>query len=316
MLYKIIDGLNEDCALFRIIQQFNSLILEETLTHSKKHSGTILNINDIKLELIKNINRFLFISNQDRQYLESYSYFRDISLTVTINIRSISYYFPNNLKYDKIFNNLVTVIFFLLLHESLGHKKKNINNEDIDSARTYYGTYFEELSINNLDTGIILEKILFGKIFSPEYLMKNQNPLKFLDEKLYLGKNFESLQKIYSELEKEIKNNLNKNPRKEKKVKEEENLDNNFKLNLKKSGKKILNKNLIDNDDEEEEEEEEEENYLLFHDLFAIYGDLNEEEQKKNENNLDYQRFLIMYKEKKKRKIYSFEEESKWNKFE
>ena len=44
---------------------------------------------------------------------------------------------------------------------------------------------------------------------------------------------------------------------------------------MKKSGKII---NLTDNDDEEEEEEE---NNLLFHDLFAIYGDLKEEEKKK-----------------------------------
>ena len=55
--------------------------------------GTILNLNDIKLELIRNINRFLFISQKDRQYLDYYSYFIDISFAVTINLKSIMCYY-------------------------------------------------------------------------------------------------------------------------------------------------------------------------------------------------------------------------------
>ena len=300
IIYKIVDGLSEDCALYRIIQQFNSIILEDTLTNSKKYSGSIVNLNDIKLELIQNINRFLFISKKERKYIDSYSFFKDISFTVTINIRSILCYFSNNIKYNISFNNLVSVIFFLLLCTSLSHTKKNINNEEKDSPIIYYGTDFEDLCINHSDTCIILERILFGRPFNPEYLMKNQNPFIFLDEKLYLGKNFESLQIIYSEFEKEIEKNLNNKEVIENKE-EEENLD----KNLKKRGKEILNENLNDDDDEEEEEEE---NHLLFHDLFAIYGDLNEEERKKNENNLDYQMFLMMYKEKKQRKRYTLED--------
>ena len=91
----------------RMVQQINSLILEETLTNSKKHSGSILNLNDIKLELIQNINRFQFISKKERKYLDSYSYFRDISSIVTINIRSIMYYFPEN----KIMKFLLKILY-------------------------------------------------------------------------------------------------------------------------------------------------------------------------------------------------------------
>ena len=272
IIYKIVDGLSEECALFRMIQQFNSLILEETLSNSKKHSGSILNLNDIKLELIQNINRFIFISKKDMKFLESYSYFRDISNTVIINIRSIMHYFPRNKDFEFSFNNLVLVTFLLLLYESLGHKNKNINNEDIDSPRVYYGTDFEELSLNNSDTSIILELILFGRHFNLKNLMKNKNPFKLLDENLYLGKNFDNLKDIYSEIEKEFNNKSKIEKSEEEKEEEKEEAEN---LNLKKSGKKI---NLTDNDDEEEEEEE---NILLFHDLFAIYGDLNEEEKKK-----------------------------------
>ena len=206
IIYKIVDGLSEECALFKMIQQFNSLILEETLTNSKKHSGSIFNLNDIKLELIQNINRFVFISKKDRKYLDSYSYFRDISNTVTINIRSIMHYFPENNNNEISFKNLELVIFLLLLYESLGYKKKNINNEDMDSPKAYYGADFEELSLNDSDTGIILEKILFGKPFNPKYLMKNNNPFKLLDENLYLGKNFDNLKNIYSEIEKKFNN--------------------------------------------------------------------------------------------------------------
>ena len=144
-----------------------------------------------------------------------------------------------------------------------------------------------------------MEKILFGKPFNPKYLIKNNNPFKLLDENLYLGKNFDNLKNIYSEIEKKFNYKSKLKKREEEKEEEKQEEEN---LNLEKSGKII---NLTDNDDEEEEEEE---NNLLFHDLFAIYGDLNEEEKKRNENNLDYQKFLIMYKEKKHKRRYNLED--------
>ena len=204
-LYTIIDELYENCALFKIIQQINSLIYKNALNNKNIYSGSILNLNDIKLELIQNLNRYIIISRKDRKYLENYAFFRDISLTITINIKSILPDFLDNANCD--LNNLSTVILFLIIHEALGHKKKNINNENIDTPREYYGTNFEELSLETSDSGLMLENIIFGKVFEPKYLINNKNPQILLNEKLYLEKNFENLHKLYSELE----NNLDLN---------------------------------------------------------------------------------------------------------
>ena len=198
----------------------------------------------------------------------------------------------NNLNFETTFNNLISVFLFLFIHQILGYKK-NINNEDIGTPRGYYGINYEELLSGDSDTGIILEKIIFGKLFNPNILMKNKNPQIFLNEKLYVGQNFEKLHKLYSEFEKNVKDNQIE----EQEERKNYNID--LKKNFKKSGKDLINENISD--------EEEEENHLLFHDLFEIYGDLSEEEKIKNQNNIEYQRFLFLFDKKKNRKKYILE---------
>ena len=58
----IIDGLTEECALFHAIHQFNSRIIEEIGSKEPLYSGSILNVDDIKLEIYKNLNFFYLIS--------------------------------------------------------------------------------------------------------------------------------------------------------------------------------------------------------------------------------------------------------------
>ena len=291
ILYKIIDQLTEECALFKIIQQINSLIHINASNKKKIHSGSILNLNDIKLELIRNLNRFIIISQKERKYLDNYAFFRDISLSVTINIKTIISNFLDNTNSD--LNNLATVILFLLIHESLGHKKKNINNEDTDTPREYYGINFEELILNTSDSGLILENIIFGKVFEPKYLMKNKDAQLFLNEKLYLEKNFESLHKLYSKLEDNVK--LNEITEEEE---EEEEVKYSKKSKINKSGKKMTRTN-------SDEDTEEYPLYpLLYHDLLAKFGVMTEEQIKENQDNLDYQLFLLMYEDKKQKERY------------
>ena len=48
--------------------------------------------------------------------------------------------------------------------------------------------------------------------------------------------------------------------------------------------------------------DEDNEDYpILYHDLLAKYGNLNEKQKKQNKDNLEYQLFLLMYKDKKKK---------------
>jgi hypothetical protein len=58
VFYKILDNLTEDCPFFQAIHQFNSLIYKDLISEKELHSGSILNLNDIKLELVKNIILF------------------------------------------------------------------------------------------------------------------------------------------------------------------------------------------------------------------------------------------------------------------
>ena len=134
----------------------------------------------------------------------------------------------------------------------------------------------------------MLENIIFGKVFEPKYLINNKNPQILLNEKLYLEKNFENLHKLYSELE----NNLDLND-----ITEEEKEEYNEGIGIKLKSNKI-NKQLIETNSSDEDNED----YpILYHDLLAKYGNLNEKQKKQNKDNLEYQLFLLMYKDKKKK---------------
>ena len=62
LLLEIIKELKEEISLFHIIDQFNSEISEEINTNVLLYSGSILNINDIKLEIYKHLNPFYLCS--------------------------------------------------------------------------------------------------------------------------------------------------------------------------------------------------------------------------------------------------------------
>ena len=121
--------------------------------------------------------------------------------------------------------------------------------------------------------------------------MKNKDAQLFLNEKLYLEKNFESLHKLYSKLEDNVKLN-------EITEEEEEEVKYSKKSKINKSGKKMTRTN-------SDEDTEEYPLYpLLYHDLLAKFGVMTEEQIKENQDNLDYQLFLLMYEDKKQKERY------------
>ena len=311
LLYNLIDKLTEDSALFRIIQQLNSLIYEEEECKNNKdtisginnkliHSGSILNVDDIKLELIQNINRFIFLSLKDENKLESYAVFNDMGSSVIIYLKS--FFNINKEITEQFISNMEIVVLFLLFHECLGHQKKSINNEDISTPRKHYGIYYEEITTDYEDTGIFLEIVLFGKPFNPILIIENKNCHFFLNQEIYLQKNFDELHKLYSDLENSsIKNGYLKSNKNDK---TRENIS--F---LSYASQKFLdNKNIIkeeETENEKEEEKVEKKKNLLFHDLFAKFFNMTEKEKKKNQNNEEFQRFLFYFNKKKNRTVYT-----------
>ena len=201
IFYNIIDNLTEDCLFFQKIQQFNSRIYKEVISGENMPSGSILNLNDIKLELFKNINRFLFLSEKKEKDCDVFETHDDKSLLVTINLFS----FLDN-KYNMIegknYNNSTCVILFSLFNECFGYQNKKINNEKKDKK----------------DIGKLFEKIIFGEVINLKSLIKNNNLEKLLESKLYIEKTFDKLRKIYLNYEKKENNEDEKQESKNKPI--------------------------------------------------------------------------------------------------
>ena len=143
-----------------------------------------------------------------------------------------------------------------------------------------------------MDSGIALEKILFGEIIDLKFLMEmDDNYIKLLLEpNLYIGKDFSNLRNVFFMINKNV----------EKEEIEKEKNDNNKKPEeskiMKSSPKK---KGIIDNNKEKKNKPN-----LLLHDLFRIYSKISDEEKELFKNNEDYKRFLILYEKKKNPSSY------------
>ena len=277
IFYKIIDNLTEESQLFQAIHQFNSIIYKDVLSGESIHSGSILNLNDIKLELIKNINRFIFLSEKSFNDCEEYANFEKTGLLVTFNIFSFSED-ENKVLDETNYKRITSIILFLLLHECLGHQKKHINNEKSKTPRQHYKCDFQDFLNKELDTGLALEIILLGKIANIRYLMKSSNSEKLLEPNLYTGKDFIKLQEIYALIEKDNIDNINL---KEDNIHKEE-LNRQLNKNKTQSPNKIKIRKKND--------------HLMYPQLFQLYSGISDEQKEKLKDDEDYQRYLKICK--------------------
>ena len=292
------DGLKEDCPLFQIIQRLNSLIYKEISSDEFMYSGSLLSLNDIKLELIQNINRFFLLSIKKNSDLESFAYFEDNGLSIIINI--ISFFENiNYIKKNRYIKNATLVTLFLLFHECLGHQKKNINNQQIDTPRTHYRNILEDIQSDVTDARFIFE-LLFGEIVNLNIFMEIKNAEKFLNKELYLAKDFKELRKIYFSIHKDLNGKEEKN---DDNIKDEK--DSIINIDEKKVNEKgyFINKRQ-NNSKIEQIKELPKKRHLLFRDLLLIYGNMPQEEKEKNKNDEQYQRFLDIYNKRLERKKY------------
>ena len=274
VFYKILDNLSEDCPFFQAIHQFNSLIYKDFISGKELHSGSILNLNDIKLELVKNINRFIFLSEKSFNLCDEHANFEPSGLIVTFNMFSFSKEEEDNILIAENFTKASSAILFLLFHECLGHQKKKINNEKTNTPEKHYKSNFQYFSNEKIDTGLALEIILIGKVVDIKYFMNSKNSEKLLDPKLYTGKDFKELQRIYSLIEND---NINK-----QNVSDVNKVDSNNKIN-----KDIIQsevKNIYKNKD-----------HLMYPELFQLYSGISNEEKEKLKDDEDYQKFLSIY---------------------
>ena len=183
ILYEIIDNIKEECPLYQSIFQLNSNIYKELITNNKFHSSSLLNVEDIKLELIKNLNRFLLLSFKEGIYEDVSAEYQEQSKTTIIYLLNI-FKECNDIYNKNYFKIAASVILIHLIHENIWHKKKGINNE-------------KSLASINLDNNF-KSFFLEGDIFNMELLMLNNDTEKLLDSNLYISNNLEELRKIYN----------------------------------------------------------------------------------------------------------------------
>ena len=137
LFFRIINELKEDSAFFICLTQINSSIFYEKTTKNKMYSGTMLTVNDIKLEIYKNVKRYFFITQYNGNY---YAHFSPNTKMV--------FYHPLTFLNDKLLTipkdkmeNATVAILFLIFHEVCGHFKTRITNLDDTPYQFYDDNY-------------------------------------------------------------------------------------------------------------------------------------------------------------------------------
>lgn len=268
-LYEIIDNIKEECPLYQGISQLNSIIYKEIITNKKFHSSSLLNVDDIRLELIKNLNRFLLLSFKEGFYEDDSAEYQEESKTTIIYLLSI-FKERNDIDNKKYFKIAASVILIHLIHENLGHKKKDINNEKSLTPRTHNDNNFKSFSLEEADSGDAIEYLLIEDTFDIELLMLNNDTEKLLDSNLYISNNFEELRKIYNGIinKKEERKNETIN-----KVKELENNE-----DIEEEEEEYIEDKEENEEEENIEEEEEDENNIYINN--KNQNEINYEEEK------------------------------------
>ena len=273
---NIISRLTENCAFYKAIRQFNSIILEDTLSKKKMYSGSILNVQDIQLELYKNIGQFCIIQTGIPNLYGSYW---SCARTIFINPDTIfdRYYLKDSVS-DNIIKRATSGTLFVIFHEAAGHLKTHINSET-DSPNQIYVKDFalQEIKMAKNDSGFLFEYILSYSCISCKYFLNSPISEDLLDEKLYLEDNFDNLQQKLKQIKYSFSpnnNNINNTTEQEKKQKELFERIEDINLNYYK---------------------------MTVNDLFNFFSSLDDETMAKMEKSEAYQFFLTFFEEKGKK---------------
>ena len=208
-LINIIDKINEKSCFFKGLQEINSLIEYDYCHKHYIFTGSLLTLNDVKLDIIKSINKFYFISPIK---CNDYSLFNSNSEIITLfpcSFLGIDYSKIIKCSQKELNDNFTVLIFYVLVHEICGHMKKNINNPLIDSPNYYYQI---NLEINKIlgrkDSGLIFENFIYKNNLPLQQLLKRKGIIKLLNIGLYTNETFDDLRLLISEFlkkEQEIK---------------------------------------------------------------------------------------------------------------
>ena len=197
---EIIDNLEEHMPFFQIIHQFNSIIKKEINYNKNMYSGSILTVDDVKLDIFKNLYNFLFISLVSAN--------QDAAIWISTNVIIIYLYsfYKGKEKLailEKIIKErLEAAILVIFFHECTGHLKTHINNH-LSSPNIVYSGNLEviDYAFNKSDSGFILEHLLSDRRIKISRFYKHESASKLLNIQLYLQDNFNDLKLVLKEIE-------------------------------------------------------------------------------------------------------------------
>ena len=199
LFFRIIDKLKEDSAFFIHLSQINSSIFYEKTSEAKMYSGTMQTVNDIKLEIYKNVIRYFFITKYKGN---SYAHFSPYA--------KMMFYHPLTFLDNKSLSiqtnktdNATVAILFLIFHEVCDYFKTSTTNLD-DSPDQFFDENYNilkyELEKRN-DSGYSFEYFLCSDIINISELFEKSDVKQLLCEDLYIEKTFSKLNSILSSLD-------------------------------------------------------------------------------------------------------------------
>ena len=196
--FKIIDKLEENSAFFTILGQFNSLIYYETTYQINMYSGTMLSLNDIKLEIFKMFKRHFFLTtNISDCYAHCSPY------TKLVFYHPLTFLNSRKLRIEeKKIDNSALAMLFLIFHINCGHFKSYKYNLE-DTPKQFYDNNYEIAQfilgdISDLDN--IFEYYLTSNMIKISEFYQSTNLRQLLLPELYIQEDFTELNKILNDL--------------------------------------------------------------------------------------------------------------------
>jgi len=208
LFFEIMDNQTEECPFYQAILQFNGLIKTDLFRDIDIYSGAIYSLNDIKIELYKKINRFLFINDIQPDKKEADGEFFIHSKILVFYPKSffnIQNYYTNKDLYKNNNKRLQAAFLFLIFHEICGHFKTHIKNNKL-SPKHYFNNDLTLLlsTFKKADSGFIFEVILANNFTDLKCLIEGERLEELLDVKYYTQKNFKELNDKINQLSKNI----------------------------------------------------------------------------------------------------------------
>ena len=194
LFFEIMDKQTEEHPFYQAILQFNGLIKTDLIRSIDIYSGAIYSLNDIKIELYKQLNRFLFINDLQPNKIDANGEYFIHSKIIVFYPKSFLNYSANKDAYKNINKRLETAFLFLIFHEFCGHFKTHINNNILSPK--YYLNNDITLVLSTFikaDSGFIFEHVLTNTIIDLKSIIQEENSVDLLNVKYYTQKNFKEL---------------------------------------------------------------------------------------------------------------------------